>query len=204
MVVADADFGRAGIRPSEDDPPLVVDSDGMKSLEIALERFEPIPGRNRKVVQSRRMIHLKEFSECNAADSGEATIALLVEQLVRIFVGEGLDHSWFLMTRQVPKSRSVFSWTFSRAFGSPEEFIEDVIALKRCQSFFQTSNHPLFQLHRSKHSGVFTPAQYPRLDLMQGRKLKRELNPAIGDFLDFLTGMPHAFADELAGEGVEL
>ena len=39
MVIHDGDIGRTGIRPSEDDTPLVVDAYGMESGESPLERF---------------------------------------------------------------------------------------------------------------------------------------------------------------------
>lgn len=36
MIVANADFGGAVFSPSEDDPPLLVDADGVKAVEIPL------------------------------------------------------------------------------------------------------------------------------------------------------------------------
>jgi hypothetical protein len=42
MVIADGDLGGAGIGPPENDSPLVVDADGVKSLKVASECFEPI------------------------------------------------------------------------------------------------------------------------------------------------------------------
>jgi len=100
MVVADGDFCGTGIGPAEGDAPLVVDSNGMKSLEVALECFEPVAGRNGEVCQSRGMIPLNELPQRNASDGGKATVALLSEEFVRIFVCERLDHGWFLITRQ--------------------------------------------------------------------------------------------------------
>jgi len=92
MVVANGDFAGSGLRPAEDDPPLVVDPDGVKPFEIALEGLESVSGGNREVGESPRMVHLEEFSKSNASNGGKATVAFLVKQFLSIFVGEGLDH----------------------------------------------------------------------------------------------------------------
>jgi hypothetical protein len=36
--------------PSEDDPPLVIDADGMRARQISLRGFEPVSGRNCKIL----------------------------------------------------------------------------------------------------------------------------------------------------------
>jgi hypothetical protein len=43
VVVGHLGPGDAIVSPAEDDPPLVVDPDGVGSLAITLQRFEPVP-----------------------------------------------------------------------------------------------------------------------------------------------------------------
>lgn len=51
---------------------------------------------------------------------------------------------------------------------------------------------------------MLSPREHPGLDLMEGGELEGEFQSAIGEFLNLLAGVPDAFADELAGEGVKL
>jgi len=48
---------------------------------------------------------------------------------------------------------------------------------------------------------MLSPTQDPGFDLVEGGKLEGELNATISEFLDFLTGVPDAFADELGKIG---
>jgi len=49
MVVTDLDLAGIGSIPSEAEPPLVVDPDGMSSGQVSLERFETIAWRHPKI-----------------------------------------------------------------------------------------------------------------------------------------------------------
>ena len=92
MVIYDADLGRAFFRPAENKAPLVVDPDGVKPRMISLEGFEPVAGRHGKVCEHAGPIHLKKFPQGDTGNRREATVLFLVEKLLRIAVGEGLDH----------------------------------------------------------------------------------------------------------------
>jgi hypothetical protein len=92
MVIPDGGFGRAGRSPTENDPPLVVDPDGMKTTQVALQGLQSVAGWDGEVGQLAGIVQLDQFAKCDTADGGKPTIALLVEELVGIAIGKGLDH----------------------------------------------------------------------------------------------------------------
>ena len=92
MVILDADFGRSVLSPAEDDPPLVIDADGVKAAPIALQGLQPVSGWDREVGQPPGVVQLDQFAECDPADGGKPAIALLVEELAGVVIGKGLDH----------------------------------------------------------------------------------------------------------------
>ena len=92
MVIRDGDFGGAGFGPAEDDPPLVVDADGVKAGEFSLQRLEVVARRNREVAQLASAVHLEKLSKGDAGNRGKAAVGLVEKQVFRVFVGEGLDH----------------------------------------------------------------------------------------------------------------
>jgi hypothetical protein len=55
MVVNELDFVSVVILPAEAEAPLVVDSDGVLTLAIALQRFEPVAREGGKVVHVLRV-----------------------------------------------------------------------------------------------------------------------------------------------------
>ena len=84
MVIHDGDFGRPGMGPAEDDPPLIVDADGVESRKAALEEFESVAGRNREVIEFARLVHLDQFPERHPRDGCKAPVGLGLEQLLGI------------------------------------------------------------------------------------------------------------------------
>jgi len=92
MVIRDADFGRPLIGPTEDDAPLLVDPNGMKSGEVAFQCLEAIAGWNAQIVESSGPVHLNEFPQGNSGNGVETPISLFVEELLRVGISEGLDH----------------------------------------------------------------------------------------------------------------
>ncbi len=51
MVIYHGDLSRAFFRPAEDNPPLVVDPDGVKTDQFSLKRFEAVARRHGKIVE---------------------------------------------------------------------------------------------------------------------------------------------------------
>lgn len=62
MIVGNFNVFRPSVRPCEDDPPLVVDADGVSSAKVAFERLQPVAWRYSEVVQSLSTIELHEFA----------------------------------------------------------------------------------------------------------------------------------------------
>ncbi len=92
MVIYNCDFGRPRCRPSEHNAPLVVDADGMLPGAIAFEGFEPVAGRHGHILQRTGPVELQKFSQGDAVNCRKTPVLFLVEKLLRIAVGEGLDH----------------------------------------------------------------------------------------------------------------
>jgi hypothetical protein len=51
MIVGDSHIGRLPIIPSENQAPLLIDSDAPQTVEIAGEGFEPVAGRDSQILQ---------------------------------------------------------------------------------------------------------------------------------------------------------
>ena len=84
MVIHDGDVRRPGVSPAEDDPPLVIDPDGMPPGETAFQGFEPVAGRHLEVVQLSRLVHLNQLPQGHPGDGLEASILLSPEKLFGI------------------------------------------------------------------------------------------------------------------------
>lgn len=80
------------IRPTKDDPPLIVDSYRVQSGQVAFQGFEPIARWHFQVFQSSGPIHLDQFPQSHAGNRIEATISLFKEKLLGVFFGKRLDH----------------------------------------------------------------------------------------------------------------
>ena len=93
MVIANGDFGRTVVRPSENDTPLVVDSYGMKARGFPPEGLQAVARRNGEILKDAGSIHLDELAQDDAGDSGKASTRFRVEEFFRFLVGEGLNHA---------------------------------------------------------------------------------------------------------------
>ena len=92
MIIDDRHLFRPGIRPPEDDAPLVVDANGMKARKAPAQSFKPVAGRHGKVTESTGLIHLNQFSQRNSRESGKPPVAFEREQFFRVLIRKGLDH----------------------------------------------------------------------------------------------------------------
>jgi len=63
VVVDDLDVPGVTPRPAEADPPLVVDSDAVLALSIALERLEPVSRRDLEILERLRSIQDEELPQ---------------------------------------------------------------------------------------------------------------------------------------------
>ena len=94
MVIDDCGFMGAVRFPAEADAPLVIDVDGMLSLAVALEGFQPVSRRDGKVVQFGDGMELGEFAQGNALDGRWISPRFpLLEKSFGFPAGEGSDHA---------------------------------------------------------------------------------------------------------------
>ena len=84
MVVNYGNLLGTGISPSKDDPPLVVNPDGMKTGQIPPERLQPIAGRNRQIRNRSGLIHLDELAQRYALDGRKRPATFGMEQFCSI------------------------------------------------------------------------------------------------------------------------
>src|SRR5437016_13296847 len=61
VIVDDLDIFRAGVRPPEYDPPLVVDSYRMLASQVAFKRLQPVSWWHRQIVQNDGIVYLDQL-----------------------------------------------------------------------------------------------------------------------------------------------
>lgn len=85
VVVDDLDVEGVGGAPDEADAPLVVDADAVLARTVALERLEPITGRDAQVGEGVGRIENDEFPKRDALKTGrQTTRAATVKERVRV------------------------------------------------------------------------------------------------------------------------
>ena len=62
MIIDYRNVFRPRIRPPEDNAPLVIDANGMKTRTPAAKSFKAVAGRHGKVAECDGLIHLNQFS----------------------------------------------------------------------------------------------------------------------------------------------
>ena len=94
VVVDDLDVEGIGGAPDEADAPLIVDADAVLAATIALERLEPVAGRNGQVGEGVGRIEDDEFPKRDALKAcGEATRTATLKERFRVGVAEGANHA---------------------------------------------------------------------------------------------------------------
>src|SRR5206468_12819703 len=88
----DVRWARRPIRPLETDAPLIVDADAVLPLPIALQRFEPIAGQRRQVMQDVRGFKAIELEPCAPRDARERFHALAGREVGRSLIAVADDH----------------------------------------------------------------------------------------------------------------
>jgi hypothetical protein len=86
MVILDADFGRPVFSPAEDDPPLIVNADGVESAETALQGFKPVSRRHSHIAELSSPVKLDKFSQGHTEDGCVPAVPLLMEELLGIAI----------------------------------------------------------------------------------------------------------------------
>src|SRR5262245_26011345 len=93
MVVDDLDFVGMALTPDEADPPLVVDADRMLAAPIALQRLQPVAGRNAKIIETDRVVEKTQLAQSNGLNvARKAAAAKARPDRGRFLVAEARDH----------------------------------------------------------------------------------------------------------------
>jgi hypothetical protein len=100
MIVDDLNLFGGAIAPDETNPPLIVDSDRVLSLAVALKRFEPIARRLTQIVQCAAAIEQQQLSTGLPLNGAKTGHVLIRKQARRRCVPERADlsHSLFCLT----------------------------------------------------------------------------------------------------------
>ena len=69
MIIPNVDLYRASIRPTKNYPPLIIDPNAMKALELSLKGFEPVARWGRKVTQRFSIIQQVELPGSYSLDT---------------------------------------------------------------------------------------------------------------------------------------
>ena len=94
MIVHDLDIVRVSARPTEAEPPLVIDPDAVLTCAISQQFFEPIRRWHHQISKRGCCIQNPEFPKSGALQIGrEPRDPLALEQLFRVLAPEAADHS---------------------------------------------------------------------------------------------------------------
>ena len=88
MIVDDVNLFSAALAPYEANPPLIVDSDRVLSLAVALKRFEPIAWRLTQIVQCADAIEQQQLTTSLPFNGAKTRHVLIRKQARRRCVPE--------------------------------------------------------------------------------------------------------------------
>src|SRR5436853_7724016 len=94
MVIDDVDFRRSRVGPSEDDTPLVVNTNTMKSSQIMLQGFQPISRRRPQVVELMGIVEHVELPQSDLGHPGPSSLwgsDAIDEKVLEVVLGDALD-----------------------------------------------------------------------------------------------------------------
>ncbi|MGA7393059.1 MAG: hypothetical protein WCC08_01490 [Terrimicrobiaceae bacterium] len=92
MVVPDSNAGRTLVRPTKDNSPLVIDPNRMPASPASFQGFEFIAGRYNQVSEPFGGIYRDQFTQSDAANIGETSVALTLKEFLSVFAIKGQDH----------------------------------------------------------------------------------------------------------------
>jgi len=94
VIIDNLDVRRArrSIRPLKTDAPLIVDPDAVLPFSIALQRFEPIAGQRRQIMEDVRRLEAIELEPSRALDARECFHALARREVSRSLIAVADDH----------------------------------------------------------------------------------------------------------------
>ena len=101
MIVRYFDPFGAALAPDETNAPLVIDADAVLPDPVSLERFQPIAGRCRQILQFLRGMDLPQFSLRDTLNIGrQPSRKPSVKKRLALVIGEAADHVTFIPARR--------------------------------------------------------------------------------------------------------
>src|SRR5437867_10418629 len=93
VIIDNLDVRRArrSSRPLKTDAPLIVDADAVLPLPIALQRFEPVAGQRRQVMEDVRRFKAIEFEPSGSLDARECFHPLAGREIRRSLIAVADD-----------------------------------------------------------------------------------------------------------------
>jgi len=93
VVVSDLDMEGVPVPPNEADPPLVVESDAVLPLPVALQCFQAVAWRNTEGLKGDDGVEEQEFSASGTLDLWRQSLCpTTLEEVFGLGVSEGVDH----------------------------------------------------------------------------------------------------------------
>ena len=93
MVIDNFNIVSVSVQPTKTDPPLIVDSNAVLALAIALQRLEPVTRRHEQILNGPGMVEIQQFSPRRSLDRPKPRDQLIVKKRLRIARLKGLDHA---------------------------------------------------------------------------------------------------------------
>ena len=98
MIVADLYLGGIPTCPTETNPPLIVDPDGIQPLSVSLQCLESVSRRDRHIMQSNSLIELNELSQRNSGNPGKPRNSFSLIKRLRLEILKGVNQGILLCT----------------------------------------------------------------------------------------------------------
>jgi len=92
MIIHDLDVVSVALSPHETDPPLIVDSNAMLTLTVAVKLLQAVAGRDAQVLQRLCVVQHGHLATRGALDILKTRAAPAVEERFRVFAAERLYH----------------------------------------------------------------------------------------------------------------
>ncbi len=98
MVVDDFHVVGIAIPPHEADAILIIDSDTVLALALAVQSLQPVSGRHTQIIQRHRGMQQEELLQCpHFQIGGNASASPRLPKLLRIRIPEASCHEWVVL-----------------------------------------------------------------------------------------------------------
>src|SRR4051812_37179236 len=99
MIVDDFSVFGVGSIPAETEPELIVDAYAVLPGAVALQRFQPIAGRNAQEIKRGRRVELHQLAPGDGLDRSKTPHRRPIKQTLRILAAKCLDRHLYIVYR---------------------------------------------------------------------------------------------------------